>query len=437
MNLEELQKEQERIERNSQAILDNMQAIADESNRVADVAHNSREILDNLNREFEEKTGLHGKDVPFLFLATSLQLCRIIILNKLTEIEKAGKGNKKEDWLHKKQEEKLGKYDNGEDLSADEFYAPLNQIISTLGVPYDATDYAEEKYDLFKGGNHRFSTLGHDPILGLVFGTGNILTNTITCVDRPLTGFKRKNTQQIPRKIPVGIPKITTNHVVYREGTRKKSVLTNGYKHKVDAIKFDSPKIAEYCPTTVMLGKAIERIDGDRESVVAALIKQLIHIGTDLFTPDGIQIPAANLVLSNTAVEKLTKYVSTGDLLKVGASTGIAVLINLIIGVIHGLMYNEETDGSKELYSVRTRKVIMVSNTIATGSNLIWVGANVIGGDKTQLRNLDIGGLLVTMHRLINDPKFINLIKEEYIIGNFNQMIQGEDLQLKEIEPAK
>lgn len=41
------------------------------------------------------------------------------------------------------------------------------------------------------------------------------------------------------------------------------------------------------------------------------------------------------------------------------------------------------------------------------------------------------------MHRLINDPKFINLIKEEYIIGNFNQMIQGEDLQLKEIESAK
>ena len=29
-------------------------------------------------------------------------------------------------------------------------------------------------------GNHRVHTLGHDPILGWIFGTGNIMTCTIT-----------------------------------------------------------------------------------------------------------------------------------------------------------------------------------------------------------------------------------------------------------------
>ena len=75
----------------------------------------------------------------------------------------------------------------------------------------------------------------------------------------------------------------------------------------------------------------------------------------------------------------------------------------------------------------------MISNTIATTSNLIWVGANVYAGDKSQIKNLDIGGLIVTMYRLINDPKFIRQVKEEYVFGKFNKLIQGEDLQLKEV----
>lgn len=48
------------------------------------------------------------------------------------------------------------------------------------GVPYDTTKSTVS--GLFIGANHRFATLGHDPILGLIFGTANIMTNTITTV---------------------------------------------------------------------------------------------------------------------------------------------------------------------------------------------------------------------------------------------------------------
>lgn len=50
--------------------------ITAESYRVADVAHNAKSIIENLDREFEAQTKLHGKDIGFLFFATSLQCVR-------------------------------------------------------------------------------------------------------------------------------------------------------------------------------------------------------------------------------------------------------------------------------------------------------------------------------------------------------------------------
>ena len=57
------------------------------------------EIIENIDKEFAEKTGiLNKKDQTFLWTAVALQTARIYLLNKITEIEKAGKG-KKEKYL--------------------------------------------------------------------------------------------------------------------------------------------------------------------------------------------------------------------------------------------------------------------------------------------------------------------------------------------------
>lgn len=409
MGLDELKAKRQALKENSDAIIDNMQIIADESNRVADVAHNSRDILDELDAEFERQTGLNRVDFAFLFFATALQVGRILLVNALTEVENAGQGNKKEDLLKKAQKKILEKYDNGIIEEARPFYAPRNQIIYGRGVPYDATSFLGEKEKFFKGANHRFATVAHDPIIGLIIGTANILTNTITVVDESLISKHSVKT------IPLAMIKCHTNHVVYDSN-------------------FKNPRIGTKTVKGLMMKNALDRFEDDRESVVAALIKQIIHIGTDMFTPMGIQIPGANLVLSNTNVEKLTKYVSFGDIIKVGASAGIAVFINFIIGILHALMYDENKYDSMDVYRVKTKKILMISNTIATTSNLIWVGAGVYAGDVRQIKNLDIGGLIVTIHRLINDPKFIRQVKEEFVFGKFNDLIQGEDLGLKEIK---
>lgn len=366
--------------------LNQMERSATESNRVANLARNSREILDNLDREFELQTGLSGIDIAFLFTATALQCARIFLINNFTTIENAGRENRNENLLHDMQNKVLIKFENDINVNSKTYYASLKQIVSTTGVPYDATCYFEEKFNLFRGANHRFSTLGHDPILGLIFGTTNILTNTITCIHTPI---------------------ITTNHVIYD-------------------INMKNPKIGPYTSIITTLSKAAERLNGDIPSVVAAVIKQIIHIGTDLYTTCGIQIPGANLILENKYAEQFTQYINTGDIVKTSASMGIDVLINTIISTLHMLMYDSSKYSSKDMYNIKTRKIILFSNLIASTSNVIWVSGNVCAGNASAIRNLDIGGFLIILNRLKSDTNFIRNIKEEFIFGEFNKMIQGD-----------
>lgn len=426
MSLEELEAKRTKLKSNSDITLNNMQKLADESNRVAEVAHNSREILNNLDKEFESQTGLKGNDIKFLFVAVGLQVARIVILNELTKSETAGFGNRNETKLHDFQEKLLRRFNNGGVIQERPYYASMDHIIAKMGVPYDATaaltekslqkligkdrtwdfDLSEmipdEKLSLFKGANHRFATLGHDPVVGLIFGTGNIMTNTITCVKTPVIAGG------------IGIPVLTTNHVVFTSD-------------------FKDPRIAAYGSTAIMFKEMLKRTKDQPSAFVASLIKQIIHIGTDLYTPCGIQIPGANLILSNTEVEKLTNYISAGDIIKIGTSAKLSELINLLISTLHTLMYDSSKTISKELYSVRTRKIIMYSNVIATGSNVLWVAGNMLVGNESAIKQLDIGGLIVTIKRLITDTEYIRQIKEEFVLGGFNKMIQGDDLGLEEV----
>ena len=109
-------------------------------------------------------------------------------------------------------------------------------------------------------------------------------------------------------------------------------------------------------------------------------------------------------------------------------------MINMLIAIIHRLLYDGETEMDKKLYEVRTRKIIMYSNIIASTSNVIWVAGNVLAGNEKAIKDLDIGGIIVAIHRTINDVAFIKKIKEEFVLGNFDKMIQGEELQLQEVD---
>lgn len=344
------------------------------------------ENVERIDREFKEKTKMQDKDIAFLLAATALQTMRVLIINSLTEVENAGQGNVKERALHGVQEKLFGS-SPADGQGSSRLYASKEHILTARGVPYDATCYAEENQGLFKGANHRFATLGHDPLLGLVFGTANILTNTITCVrDAGPLGIKAR--------IPVS------------------------YEVTYDALG-KNPCIGGPAGSIEMLVAAARRIVEEPDAAAAALIKQLIHIGTDLYTPCGIQIPFANLVLDKKHVELLTEYISTGDLLKVGVQTGMAVLINWLVAALHGcsLIFNDDgTDYCTDLYHVRTRKILLASNAIAISSSVIR--AAITGNPKC----LDIGGTAVLVYRLFSDVRFTTRLKEEYINSELDKI---------------
>ena len=77
------------------------------------------------------------------------------------------------------------------------------------------------------------------------------------------------------------------------------------------------------------------------------------------------------------------------------------------------------------------------SNLIASASNLIGVAiaeAVAVGTGNTQLgkdamRYLDIGGLAVTIYRVVNDKKFIQQIKQEFLEKEFYDMVMGKEIQ--------
>ena len=156
----------------------NLNKASADAQRVADVAHNSRQILDDLDREFEQKTKLNGLDITFLFLATAIQCARWYILDNSHFRITASEGDK---------------------LMAG--VVPKNwQNILLASVPYDAVKGGAALDAGLSGTTHRFRTLGHDPIMGWILGPVNILSDTLTKSDI-ITSYRVRNmliTEPVP-----------------------------------------------------------------------------------------------------------------------------------------------------------------------------------------------------------------------------------------------
>jgi hypothetical protein len=333
-----------------------MREIANESLRVADVAHNARQILDDLDAEFEEKTELTGTDITFLFLAIALQCARQYILSN----------------------DKFRLTSSGGDHLVGSLVPKNWQDILLAPVPYDAVKtVGGARNTEISGYTHRYRTLGHDPIMGWVFGTMNILSDSLT----------------------------------------KYNV--------VESYSVRNMMIAEQIPTTQVFTKGIGQIQADMNNLPAAIARQAIHFGSDYFTKQGLPIPLVSTINNDFSKTLLTKC--NIDMWSITRGMAVAILINSIIAHVHLLFYDPERYSSQRLYEVKTRKIILYSNLIASSSNVIYVAIRSFLGDVSALKKLDVGGLLVTLWRLFTDIKFIHQVKREFIMESFNEMIRGKE----------
>jgi hypothetical protein len=373
LRLQNVQTRRNDIEARSGQTLLSMHNISCESRRVADYAHNAKQTLYDLDAEFERQTGLTKIDIKFLFLATALQCVRQYVLTEFPErLDDRTAANITKGHT----EEHSNRYHW--------WYNPSLEEIVTNPVPFDAM-YGSPDFGLgLSGITHRKKTLGHDPVLGWIFGTANIATSTLT------------------------MNNLASFHV------------------KTDmALKRD--KLANYAHTPLVFYYTKEKlfnngIEGKR-IIAASLVKEAVHLKSDIYTKESLPfpiVPVFSLELTNT----LASYgFDMANISTVGEQASYTILINSWIGMLHYMIYDFNKGESRKLYEVRTRKILSYSNYIASSSNLLIVTIGAAFGCAAAFRKLDIGGFMVTLYRLINDSAFIQKIKEDFVFGNFRAKI--------------
>lgn len=370
--------------REAETITGHMQMIADESARVAEVAANAEQILDEIDEKFEKCTGLNKLDVSFLFLAVALQVVRQYTLAKFSKRlddqtaanNTIGHGEEHSNRKHK--------YYNP---SLIEICGSKKLKIPPCPVPFDANIGANGALRGGKQMGHRVTAIGHDPILGLVFGTANIATSTLTNKD------------------------LQSYHIYTNDMGR------DYFRNKAN--------------TGLVLSKTKDKLLHEglegKEKVGASLLKEIIHLRSDIYTKNSLPLPIVTVIDAGLAAELAQRGLDMANIVTVGRQMTFSVFINTMISMLHGLFYDESVEYSRRVYEVRTRKILSYSNFIASASNLIYVGANISLGNESAWKRLDIGGLAVTLYRIVTDAQFIRQVKREFIEQEFFAQIRGSE----------
>lgn len=157
------------------------------------------EDINRIHDEFAQKTKLSKVDIAFLMVATALQTARWIIIQQI--MGDLGETINEGDRIHNKEGDKQKKtaikdwneeHKDKTNVKSEKGYPTWKDILfgqyertdgrgKSSGVcPYDAQANAPAGFDDGGKGNHRVHTLGHDPILGWIFGTANLMTCTIS-----------------------------------------------------------------------------------------------------------------------------------------------------------------------------------------------------------------------------------------------------------------
>lgn len=95
--------------------------------------------------------------------------------------------------------------------------------------------------------------------------------------------------------------------------------------------------------------------------------------------------------------------------------SSLAAVINKLVEMCHRIFFNPKRDDAR-LYEVRTRKILTYSNTFSSALNATCAGMT------GNIMNLDRGGLLVTLQRILNDSAEIKRIQLEFI----HKVLDGE-----------
>lgn len=307
-----------------------------------------------LKKEYFKKISIFNKtDLTVLGIGTGLLLIKsLIAVPKIAQKLGFGKGYSSSqrlehnaDSIIKAEQNSLKRYINNHNGMTNE----AKKILSSKSVPFDVTKGSRSAGVNLGGANHRFATLGHDPILGYFFGVINILTNTITT--NTFCTFRVEDNIIKPEEILFG-----------------------------DIFK-----------------EALEIISKNPDCLWAALKKEHVHLMSDVHSKKSLPLPGTELIPHSFAEKMYKNHIDFFNLMNgirdigfVVTSALVSEFIDIIIEAIHELTFDLETE-NKELFDIRTKIIVMTANNIAMISNAL------LALITRNLQVIDYGGLLISV----------------------------------------
>lgn len=176
--------------------------------------------------------------------------------------------------------------------------------------------------------------------------------------------------------------------------------------------------------TAGILAEALRKIQEDPRRLTAAVYAQYAQEQAAQGKPVDILSPVTDALQPGMQSEifqmQAQQLASMSDLTLIGKQAALPLVVNMVVGLLHGMRYNPETDGPRQFYDARTRKIILLSNLMASGSNLAFT----IAGE--QWAKLDIGGLLISGIRTIQDMAFLTNLEDHFIREQMDKYIEQE-----------
>ena len=117
---------------------------------------------------------------------------------------------------------------------------------------------------------------------------------------------------------------------------------------------------------------------------------------------------------------QMQQLVSVNSLTLVGQQAAIPLVINMAVGLLHGFMYNPDVDGPRAFYDARTRKILLMSNLMASSGNV------ALTATTEAWMKLDLGGLLVTATRAMQDVSYLTALEDEFLRQHMNKALEKE-----------
>ncbi len=385
-----------------QGIMDEYEMRIDEQMRTFDTFEEGIKKLPprivSIHEDFERNSELTDTDIAFVVVGITIReivshIFRAMKIDRISDKEAAKK-------VH------LGKKEKSQ--RTEKYFASIPQIIANP-VPYDAitSSNAEIKSEVSLGGmNHRFKTIGHDPILGFIFGTANIMTNTITLS----TGVSFENI--LPFK-------------TYHVGTMLRSEL--------EPAKGVMDKLYERADTREMFISIINRVQNDYQegfkALGTAIIKELMHLMSDVKTAHSLPIPFTG-VISPDISRRMQLYLGMDSLVLASNTTEyiVAKMVDYGVLVAREFWWKNVEKGvcDEQCLQTRLKKIeTFINDGAILGENVYMVRKLISSDIKLAIQGYSFGNVLHSVKTIINNEVIINQLRHEYVVIHATEYINN------------